>query len=90
VRDASETTTNVVIPTVDRRKAIPTSGTVIREFTVTITKGDEAPVTRTRREEITFTGTNVINVKITQDGVTRNCTITLPRRKLVCEPAASS
>jgi hypothetical protein len=83
-RDATETTTNVVIPTVDRRKAIPTSGTVVREFTVTITKGDEAPVTKTRKEEITFNG-DVINVKITQDGVVKNCAITLPRRKLVCE-----
>jgi hypothetical protein len=84
VRDADETTTNVVIPLRNHHKTIPTSGSVVREFTVTITRGAEAPVTKTRKEEITFNG-DVINVKITQDGVTKNCTINLPRHKLVCE-----
>jgi hypothetical protein len=83
VRDAEETTTNIVIPTVDGRKAIPTSGTILRKFTVTITRGTEAPVTKTRTEELTFT-TDGANVKITQDGVTKNCTIPLPKRKMVC------
>lgn len=84
VRDASETTTNVVVPLSEGRPTIPTSGTIVREMTVSITKAGETK-TKSRREEITFTGTNVINVKITQDGVTKNCTITLPRKKLVCE-----
>ena len=32
-----------------------------------------------------FDGTNVVKVEITQDDVTKNCTITLPDKKLVCE-----
>jgi len=85
VRDASETITNLVVPTREGRPTIPTSGLVLRDMTVSITPEGGATVTKTRREEITFDGTNVVKVKITQDGVAKNCTVTLPRRKLVCE-----
>jgi hypothetical protein len=85
VRDAGDTTTNVVIPLVDGRPTIPTSGTVVRSMTVTITPEGGTVTTRSRREEVTFDGTNVVSVKITQDGETKNCTITLPSKRLVCE-----
>lgn len=85
VRDAGDTTRNVVISIVEGKPTIPTSGTVIRAMTVSITPDGGTATTKSRREEITFDGTNVIKVKITQDGQTKNCTITLPSKKLVCE-----
>ena len=85
VRDAGDTTTNVVIPIVDGKPTIPSSGTVIRAMTVTITPEGGSPTTKSRREVVTFDGTNVVKVTVTQDGETKNCTITLPGRKLVCE-----
>jgi len=85
VRDAHDTTTNLVIPIVDGRPTIPSAGKVIRNMKVVITPEGGTATTKTRREEVTFDGTNVISVNITQDGTTKNCTITLPSRKLVCE-----
>jgi hypothetical protein len=85
VRDVNDTTTNLVIPIVDGRPTIPSSGTVIRNMTVSITPEGGTATTKSRREEVTFDGTNVISVKITQDGTTKNCTITLPGKRLVCE-----
>jgi hypothetical protein len=85
-RDANDTTSNLVIPIVEGRPTIPSSGTVIRNMTVTITKNGGTPRTRSRREEITFDGSNTVKVIITQDGVTKNCTLTIPgRHELVCE-----
>lgn len=84
-RIASDTTTNLVIPIVEGKPTIPTSGVVIRNMKVTITKEGADPVTKSRREKVTFDGTNVIKVEITQDGVTKTCTITLPGRELNCE-----
>jgi hypothetical protein len=85
VRDASDVITNLVIPIVDGRPTLPSSGKVVRSMTVTITPESGTATTKSRSEEITFDGTNVISVKITQDGTTKNCTITLPAKKLVCE-----
>lgn len=84
-REASDTTTDLVIPIVDGKPTIPTSGVVIRTMTVTIEREGAEARTRSRREQITFDGTNVVKVEITQDGVTKSCTITLPGREMVCE-----
>ena len=83
-RVASDTTTNLVIPIVEGKPTIPTSGVVIRNMKVTITKAGAEAVTKSRREKVTFDGTNVIAIQITQDGVTKNCTLTLPGRDLSC------
>jgi len=85
VRLATDTTTGLVIPISEGRPTIPSAGVVIRNMSVTITPEGGTTKTRSRREMITFDGTNVISVVITQDGVTKNCSITLPSRKLVCE-----
>lgn len=85
VRDASDTTAGLVIPIVDGRPTIPSAGKVIRTMVVTITPEGGTAVTKSRREEVTFDGTSTISVKITQDGVTKNCTITLPGKNLSCE-----
>lgn len=84
VRVAGDTASNVVIPIVDGHPTIPRSGTVIRSMRVTVTPQGGTATTKTRREVVTFDGTNVVKVTITQDGETRNCTITLPGRQLVC------
>ena len=85
VRTAGDTTTGLVIPLVDGRPTIPSAGVVVRSMTVTITPAGGTATTKSRREKITFDGSNVVSVVVTQDGVTKNCTITLPDRKLVCE-----
>lgn len=85
VRVAGDTTNNVVIPIVDGKPTIPSSGTIIRSMTATITPEGGTAKTRSRREVVAFDGTNVIKVTITQNGVTKNCTVTLPAKKLVCD-----
>lgn len=83
-REAFDTTSNLVIPIVDGRPTLPSSGTVVRRMRVSITRAD-VTTTKTRREQVTFDGTNIVKVQITQDDVTKNCTITLPAKRLVCE-----
>ena len=80
-----DTTTNLVIPIVDGRPTIAKSGTVIRNMTVSITPEGGETTKKSRREEVTFDGSSVVKVKITVDGTTKDCTITLPSKKLVCE-----
>ncbi len=84
-RDAADTTSGLVIPLVDGRPTFPSAGTVIRRMRITITKDGAVAKSRFRREKVTFDGTNVVKLEITQDDVTKNCTITLPSKKLVCE-----
>lgn len=84
-RIAGDTTIDLVIPVVAQGPGIPTSGTVIRGMWVRIAPVGVEPTERARREVITYNGTNVVSVQITQDGVTRSCTITLPGRRLVCD-----
>jgi hypothetical protein len=83
-RVAYDTTSNLVIPIVEGRPTIPSGGSVVRRMRVSITRGGETN-TRFRREKVTFDGTRVVKVEITQDDVTKNCTITLPEKKLACE-----
>jgi hypothetical protein len=65
-------------------RAFPTSGTVTRYMQATLTYTGQAPTTSTRREVITYDGTNVDKVVINKDGVTQNCTLPLPRGRLTC------
>lgn len=83
-RIAGDTTVDLVVPVVAQGPGIPTSGTVIRGMWVRIAPDGAEPTERARREVITYNGTNVVSVQITQDGVTKSCTITLPGRRLVC------
>jgi hypothetical protein len=85
LREAADTTDDVVIPIVEGRPTIPSAGTVVRRMKVTITKAGDDPVTRFRREKITFDGTNVVKIELTQDDVTKSCTLTLPGKNLACE-----
>jgi hypothetical protein len=84
-REAFDTTSNLVIPIRDGHPTLPSAGTVIRSMKVTIAKEGKEPRTKFRREKITFDGTNVIKIEITQDDVTKNCTLTVPEKKISCE-----
>jgi len=87
-RVMGDTTTNVLIPapTADHAPLIPTGGTVIRSMQVSLTR-DGQTTTSSRREVVTFDGSTTATVVITQDGVTRTCTVELPRGRLNCPSA---
>jgi hypothetical protein len=76
-RLAGDTVVNVVIPVgTDGHPSFPSSGTITRSMTVTVTYSGSTPTTSTRREVITFTGNNSATITITHNGDTRTCTIT--------------
>jgi len=80
-RDGSATATdafrsetkNVVVPVPQARGSWPISGTTTRTSTLTFARGSNTRST-TMSEQVTFTGSSVVNVVITRDGVTRTCT----------------
>ena len=84
VRVMGDTTTGLVIPVVASGYPYPTAGTVIRSMSVTVSYDSGTPVTSTRREVITYDGTTTAKLSITKDGVTKACTIALPRGRPVC------
>ena len=84
VRVAGDTTRNVVIPvTTGTGRAYPTSGTVVRARKVTVTRGGAAS-TASRREVVTYDGSETAKVEITRNGTTVSCTLPLPRGRLSC------
>jgi len=83
-RVVGDTVKDVVIPQGPGRPQPPSSGTVIRSFSVTATVAG-ATTTSVRREVITFNGTAPATVVITKDGVTKNCTLAMPHGKLSCQ-----
>jgi hypothetical protein len=83
-RTIGDTTSGLVVPVMNGRPTYPTAGTVIRSMSVLVTMGTSTPTTASRREVITYDGTNVAKVVITKNGVTQNCTLPLPHGKLTC------
>jgi hypothetical protein len=87
-RTVGDTTTGLIVPVrvaSDTARTYPTAGTVIRAIQATLTYTGATPTTLTRREVITYNGTATATVVITENGVTRNCTRTLPRGSLTCQ-----
>lgn len=84
-RAVGDTTKGLVIPLQDGHPTFPTAGTVIREMTATIAVDGKAPVTKSRREVITYDGSSTAKVVITKDGATKNCTLPLPFGHLQCQ-----
>jgi hypothetical protein len=76
-------TKDVVVPVPKTRGSWPLSGTTTRASTLAITRGT---MTRsmTMSEQVTFTGTSVVNVTLTRDGVTRTCTRDLATHMGTC------
>jgi hypothetical protein len=84
VRVAGDTTRDVVIPvTPGLIRAYPASGTVVRSMKVTLTRG-VATTMSTRREVVTYNGSDTAVVEITRDGRTITCTVVLRRGRVSC------
>ncbi|NOT08246.1 MAG: hypothetical protein HOP28_08570 [Gemmatimonadales bacterium] len=84
VRQAGDTVSGVVIPIADGRPSFPAGGTVVRSMRVVVTYSGQSPTTSTRREVITYDGSNTAKIVITQDGTTKNCTLPLPHGRISC------
>jgi hypothetical protein len=80
VRTMGDTTNGVVVPVTAGRPTYPLAGTVIRSMKATITYDGGTPTTSTRREVITYDGSDTAKIVITQDGVVKNCTKPLATR----------
>jgi hypothetical protein len=85
LRVVGDTVVGVVIPLEEGRPTYPTAGTITRSITATITI-DGTATERTRREVITFNGSNTATVVITVNGESKTCTLPLPRGRMVCAP----
>jgi len=86
VRTSGDTTVGLVVPrsASTTTPSYPTTGVVTRSMKVVMSLDGAAATTSTRREVVTYDGTATTKVTITQDGTTKNCTMALPRGKLVC------
>lgn len=84
VRTVNDTTTGIVIPLRDGRPTYPTAGRVSRNMSATITVGGST-TTHSRSEVITYDGSTTATVVITQDGVTKTCSLPLPRGRMTCQ-----
>ncbi len=85
VRIMGDTTKNVVIPVQPGMHTYPIAGTVIRAMQATLTYAGQSPKSSSRREVVTYDGSATAQVVITQDGVTKNCTLALPHGHLTCQ-----
>jgi hypothetical protein len=84
VRTAGDTATGVVIPLQNGRPTYPTAGTIVRSMQATVTLSGQTPTMSSRREVITFDGTDTAQVSVTQDGVTKTGTLSLVGEGLNC------
>lgn len=84
-RSAADTTSGLIIPLVAGKPTYPTAGTVIRTMQASVTIAGGTPSNSSRREVITYNGTATAGLVITQDGVTKNCTLALPHGRPSCQ-----
>jgi len=84
IRTIGDTVTGVVIPVKVDSATFPTAGKVIRAAQVTVTYSGQSPTTSSRREVVTYDGSDTATIVITQDGTTKNCTMPLPHGRMVC------
>jgi hypothetical protein len=61
-----DTITNAIIPVSTDSRPYPISGTVVRSMRVTLTYAGESPTTFTRREVVTYDGSDTATVVIMQ------------------------
>ena len=83
-RVIGDTVSGLVIPVSSGRPSYPIAGSVIRAMQVTVTYSGKTPVSSSRREVITYDGSATATLVITHDGVTKSCTVALPRGRPVC------
>lgn len=84
LRMMGDTTKSVVVPLDTGTPPYPVSGEVIRGMQVTLTYAGQAPETSVRREVVTYDGSDTATLVITQDGVTKTCSIPLPHGRPIC------
>ncbi len=82
-RVAADTVKGVVVPVLDTGRTYPTAGTIIRVMTVSVVRSG-GTASSTRREVVTYDGTDTAKIVITTNGTTQNCTRPLPRGRLSC------
>jgi hypothetical protein len=85
-RTVGDTTTGLVIPVAasSATRPYPTAGTTVRSIQASLQYANEATVTLTRREVVTYDGSATAQVTITENGTTKTCTKPLPRGRLAC------
>lgn len=83
-RVVGDSTRSLVIPIQDGRPTYPVSGQVIRAMSATVTFAGQSPQSRSRREVITYNGTNTATIVITENGVTKTCSLPLPHGRPQC------
>ena len=84
-RSSGDTTVNLVIPkSTSGTASYPTAGIVTRSMKVVMTVEGSAATTSTRREVVTYDGSAIAKITITQDGTNKSCTMALPRGRPVC------
>ncbi len=84
-RLVGDTTKGLIIPLESGKPTYPTAGTVIRAMKATVTIAGGSPTTHERREVITYNGSATATIVITQNGVTRTCSLPLPRGMPTCQ-----
>lgn len=84
IRTVNDTATGIVIPLRESHPTYPTAGRVSRNMAITITV-ESKTTTHSRSEVVTYDGSATATVVITQDGVAKNCTMALPKGRLVCQ-----
>jgi hypothetical protein len=84
LRIAGDTTRNVIVPVNSDSIRYPIAGTITRSMQATLTYSGQSPTTSSRREVITYNGSNTATVVITRNGETKTCTLPLPRGRLNC------
>ena len=85
VRLVGDTTKGLVIPLESGKPTYPTAGIVIRSMEATVTIAGGSPTTHERREVITYNASATATIVITQDGVTKTCSLPLPRGMPTCQ-----
>jgi hypothetical protein len=84
LRTAGDTVTGVIIPLQNGRPTYPTAGTIVRSMQASVTLDGQTPTMSSRREVITFDGSNTAKISVTQDGVTKTGTLSLTGGELDC------
>jgi hypothetical protein len=84
LRLVNDTTSGIIVPITDGRPTYPIAGRVSRNMSVAVTVAGST-TTHTRSEVVTYDGSATATVVITQDGVSKTCTLALPHGRLVCQ-----
>ncbi len=82
-RVMGDTTTGLKIPVTTTGATYPIAGTVVRAMHATVTAAG-ATTASSRREVVTYDGSSTAKIVITQDGITKNCSLPLPHGHPVC------